>query len=456
VAPSGMDGAVNANADLEREFAGVVGDAWVAGAGEGCAYAIDGVAPRLVVTPGSPEELAEVLKLSAAAGLRVLPRGGGTKLALGNPPEAGEVCVSTVRLDKVIVYRPADMTVSVQAGVRLQSLQRTLAEKGQFLALDPPRADLATIGGVLAANSSGPLRAGYGTARDVLIGIRVAHADGVLTKAGGMVVKNVTGYDMDKLYVGSLGTLGVIVEANFKLNPLPAVEKTVAGRFGDARGAESAVDALVYSVLSPNSVEMLNEGATRSVDMGGGATVSRMLLVKFGARAEAVERQIRDAAGMIEEAGGEVAGVLEGADQLRVWNALRNLPHTLAKDAVICKISSLSSSFGPVLRTVEDCAREEGLQAPAWGRAINGVAYAALTGAPAAPEKLRGAIESLRMRLGRLKATLVIESCPTEVKRGLDVWDGDLDANALDVMRSIKAKFDPGRVLNPGRFVGGI
>src|SRR5262249_45858493 len=159
--------------------------------------------------------------------LAVCPRGSGTKRGLGSPPRRCDLIVSTERLDQVVEYAPANLTVVAQAGVTLASLQQTLAPANQHLPLDPPFASAATLGGIVATNASGPRRLGYGTARDLVIGTRVATTGGLLTRSGGRVVKNVAGYDLNKLYIGSLGTLGLIVEIGFKIAPRPALQTTV-------------------------------------------------------------------------------------------------------------------------------------------------------------------------------------------------------------------------------------
>src|SRR5438270_5712299 len=184
-------------------------------------FAIDGIEPDVAVEPASAEQLQRVLTEAHEASITVVPFGGGTHMALGNLAESYDAALSIRRLDRVVEYEPADLTVTVEAGVRLVDLQAKLAEHGQFLPLDPPGGDAASVGGVLAANAWGPLRHAVGTARDWLLGISIVHADGTLTKGGGRVVKNVAGYDMPKLYIGSLGTLGVIAGATFKVAPLP-------------------------------------------------------------------------------------------------------------------------------------------------------------------------------------------------------------------------------------------
>ncbi|MCY3801941.1 MAG: FAD-binding oxidoreductase [Chloroflexi bacterium] len=415
-------------------------------------WSVDGLSPQVCVEPHSAEEMAAVLKAADDARAAVVPRGSGTKLALGNVPSDYRISVSTARLDKVLEYTPADMTVSVQAGITLAELQKILAQENQFLPLDPPYGETATIGGVLAANSSGPLRAAYGTARDLLIGIRVAHPDGLVTKAGGKVVKNVTGYDLNKLYTGSLGTLGVIVEANFKLQPFPAVQRSVLAVM-QPDAASNAVDALVDSVLMPSAVDLFDSRALSRLSPN--ANGGRGLLVKFGGNAKAVDRQIRDIRSICSEA--THIDVLSGEEQELVWNNARELQvAAAAAGAAVCKISVLSSEVPQVFDEVRPAADSAGLEAMVWGRAVNGICHAAIYGADSDPAAVRSAIELLRSRLGGGSRSVVVESCPPAVKDGLDVWGDTVDPVALRIMKSIKQKFDPNYTLNPGRFVGGI
>ena len=208
------------------------------------ADAVDGVQPRFLAEPGSVEEVAEVLRAADAAGLRTVARGGGTKLGWGNPPDGVELVLSTARLGRVLEHAAGDLVTRVQAGVRLADLQAELAPAGQLLGLDPPEAE-ATVGGIVAANASGPRRLRYGTVRDLLIGVTVVLADGTVAHAGGKVVKNVAGYDLGKLYTGSLGTLGVVVEAIFRLHPVPAAAAVVAAEVEGPEQVGSAVRALL-------------------------------------------------------------------------------------------------------------------------------------------------------------------------------------------------------------------
>jgi glycolate oxidase FAD binding subunit len=255
---------------------------------------VDGVAPRERVTPSSAEELAARLDEAARNGDAVAAVGGGTQLDLGMPPTRLDVVIETTGLNRVVEYEPADLTVTVQAGMRFAELQRVLAEQGQFLALDPPLEDGATIGGLIATNASGALRFAFGTARDLVIGTRVANPDGTVTHAGGRVVKNVAGYDLNKLYIGSLGTLAIIVELSFKLAPIPPAAAAVAGELSDAAAARSLIGAVVRSPLSPLAIEL---------------TGSRRVVFRVGGYPQAVERQQRDLSRLIEQHGGAVVEV---------------------------------------------------------------------------------------------------------------------------------------------------
>ncbi len=431
----------------------IVGDAWLDTGGDAGLPPVDGVRPALRVSPGDAEEVASLLQLCAEHEAAVIPTGSGSALDLGNVPSGADVLLSTSRLDQILQYTPADMTVSVQAGASLAGLQAELATHGQFLPIDPPNAGRATIGGVVATAASGPRRTGYGAVRDLLIGIRMAHPDGQTTRAGGMVVKNVTGYDMGKLYTGSLGTLGVIVEANFKLLPFPADEQTAVGLFGDAPGCSRALDALVDSVLMPNSVEILDSAAATAV-LGDNSAAARAILIRFGGRPEAVDRQVGDARSIFEECGAGVL-TLAGDDQLHAWQALAELSDApSAGPAVRCRVSVLSSQVELVFAHAEAVAAAAGLSLAIWGRAFDGVINVTLAGD--GDQRLTAAIESLRAEVTTLPGSLIVEACPLGVKRQTDVWGPGADPGAVEIMRSIKAKFDPRGVLNPGRFAHGI
>jgi glycolate oxidase FAD binding subunit len=254
---SGIEAALSA-ADLEWQAIGTDDDL----------FTVAGVRPGCLCAPATVDEVSAAVRAASAAGGAVIPWGGGTRMSLGFPPRSADLVLQTFRLSEIVEYEPADLTVTVQAGMPLADLQARLGAEGQMLALDPAAADRATIGGLIAANASGPLRLLYGTARDVVIGTRVVNADGIISKAGGRVVKNVAGYDLNKLYVGSLGTVGVIVELSFKLHPLPANEGMLLAAFSSAAEAAAPIAALMRSPLGPAAVELLDAGGARRCRAG--------------------------------------------------------------------------------------------------------------------------------------------------------------------------------------------
>jgi len=221
-------------------------------------YAVDGMLPRFAIIPETVEQASQAVALANQQGLTLITRGGGSRLNLGGIPERFDVLLETTKMTRLLEHEAPDLTCHVEAGITLAELQAKLATKGQRLALDPPDAQQATIGGILASNASGPKRLRYGTARDMVIGLRVVQASGEIARSGGSVVKNVAGYDLNKLYIGSLGTLGIIVEANFKLQPLPINERTLILTFSNAEDALGTVIAVLGSLLTPSAIELID------------------------------------------------------------------------------------------------------------------------------------------------------------------------------------------------------
>jgi glycolate oxidase FAD binding subunit len=392
---------------------------------------IDGFRSRETVTPTSAEELADALHQADQQQLAVAPLGGGTQLDLGNPPARLDLALQTTGLNRVVEYEPADLTVTVEAGLRFAELQKTLAEQGQMLALDPPTMPDATIGGLVATNASGPLRFAHGTARDLVIGTRVANTDGALTRAGGRVVKNVAGYDLNKLHVGGLGTLGVIVELSFKLAPIPPALGTILGQFPEVSAARDLLAAVVHSWLSPLAIELVGSGV-----LGTGAAV----VLRVGGYPEAVERQVRDLRALVEKHGGEPFEAN--------WDEITAIQLAAQRKAVVLKAAAPIAQTTALIEVIQ-----QGLPGcVAWAHAGNGIAYAACDQVPEAESLLE-----LRRRvvaLGRENASLVVQRCPTVLKRSVDVWGEP--GPALVLMRALKQKLDPNNTLNPGRYVGGI
>src|SRR5213594_2413362 len=252
------------------------------------AAAVDGQLPRWVVRPASIDQLGRIVALAHDDGLAVVPRGGGSALELGHPPARVDVLVDLSGLDQVLEYNPDDLTITVQAGITAGTLAALLAPRRQFLALDPPGAAARTLGGMTATNASGPLRARYGTMRDLLLGVRFVQADGVVTWGGSKVVKSVSGYDVPKLMVGALGSLGILAEVTLRLHPLPEVERSWLALFENPRAAQALVERVVDSALQPSRLELFN---ARALAQASAESAGAGVAVSIGSVDEAVRAQ---------------------------------------------------------------------------------------------------------------------------------------------------------------------
>ncbi|MFZ0797889.1 MAG: FAD-binding oxidoreductase [Terriglobales bacterium] len=394
--------------------------------------AVDGVLPQMVIEPGNPEEVASALKIATGAGLRVIPRGRATKMDWGNPPRAGEAILSTRRLNRVVEHAWGDMTATVEAGCTFQQLQQTLAAHGQRLALDPLWPDKATIGGILATNDSGPLRVRFGSLRDLIIGVTLALPDGTLAKSGGKVVKNVAGYDLPKLATGSLGTLGIITQAIFRLHPVPRETRTLSFSTSDGGSMNALVLAIQDCNMVPTGVQVRAGSSSTEIDL-------HELDLRFEGTSAGCEAQIEQTLRI-------ASGVRRIESPEEVWNARSKL-WSGAEPSVVCKFSLLPADLGNFLNLIRKASLPWRLVAQAVG-----VGYLRLEGADTSA--LLNGLQELRKKLEIRGGSLAILRCPLAIKSKMDVWGSAGDALAL--MKGIKAQFDPTGVLNPGRFIGGI
>ncbi len=416
----------------------IVGAGGIAPAQELSAYAVDGLTPRAAVAPSTYEQVAEVVRHAHAEGLAVIPWGGGTHMHTGNVPSRYDIALSLSRLDQVVEHEPADLTVTCQAGITLAALQRHLGQHGQLVPLGPPWNDSATIGGVLAANVSGASRHAYGAPRDFTIGLRVVTADGRITKAGGRVVKNVAGYDLCKLYIGSLGTLGVIVEATFKVAPVPSVEKTVI--LGFAKSAEACAFSaeLQRRGLALRAVQLANAALASAA----GVTKERLraLVLDIAGSPQAVDRSQRELADL---AGPAPTHLSDGDAAANLWHSMRQ-PVSPEATSLLCKASALPTRIPALIDALEAAAGPPRILA----LPTVGILYASWPDLDDA-EATIGRVREVTHDLG---GSLVIERCPPDLKHGLDVFP-EVSEPAFALMRRVKEQFDPKGVLSPGRHV---
>jgi glycolate oxidase FAD binding subunit len=443
---------------LERQLNEIVGGEHLLRGDAAAGFAVDGVVPRLVAHPGTQEQVEATVAACATAGAAITPWGGGTAMGLGNPPARLDVVLCLDRLSRIVEFDAANLVVSAEAGVRMADLEQLLAAKREVLPLDCARMDRRTVGGVIATNASGPSRLLYGTARDLVLGLRVVLASGERVRCGGKVIKNVSGYDMNKTFIGSLGTLGIITEATFKLLPMPATRATVTGVFGDLAQAAAVVTQVLTSFLLPEAMELLDPQALATVVSGLGLAGSTGygLAVALAGSPETVERQVRDFTRCFTDGKAVRTGALGAEASPAAWRELRDVPDRVggADDRVAVKIAVPISRTSGFVAKAEELGRRQGWRGAIAAHAGSGVIRVAYAIGAGAPEPVRDSIEALRREAESAEGSLVVESAPVALKRHLEAWGKP--GEALSVMRRMKAEFDPSGLLNPGRFLGGI
>ena len=442
---------------LAAKLAEIVGGDHVRSGEAAQPFAVDGVTPRWVVSPGSQSEVEAVAAACGAAGAAMAPRGGGTALGLGNPPSRLDVLVALERLARIVEFDAANLNLTAEAGVRLGELQRVLAGKREFLPLDPAGAERMTVGGLVETNASGPSRLLYGSARDWVLGLRVVLPSGERIRCGGKVIKNVSGYDMSKLLIGSLGSLGIVTEATFKLLPLPAARATVVGLFAELKPLAAAVTRTLESFLLPEALEALDPQALAAV--GGaiglaGRTGFGLAVSLAGSRAT-VERQVRDFTALLGDCKADATATAPEEGCAAAWQAIREVHARTAEPRVVAKVAVPIGRTLDLFAAAEASLRRLSLAGAVTAHAGSGVVRLdAAVGAGAPPEPLATALRALRSEAEAAGGSLVLEAAPVAIKRVLDAWGEPREG--FSVMRRLKAEFDPRGVMNPGRFVGGL
>jgi glycolate oxidase FAD binding subunit len=392
------------------------------------ADAVDGIVPRFVAEPSSVEEVGETLAWAASQKYSVLTRGAGTKLLWGPPVSSADVILSTAKLSKVVAHRHGDLTATIEAGAILRDVNGTLAQHRQWIPLDPYFGD-GTIGGIVATNDSGPRRHRYGSPRDLIIGVEFARADGRLAKGGGIVVKNVAGYDLPRVMTGSFGSLGVIVSATFKLYPLTQASKTLVVDLRDARDVGTLAGKFLSSHLTPTALEF--------------QMPPLRLLVRFESIQASVDQQAATAQALIKDAGFAARNLVD-AEERALW-----AEHTAQHDGAAVKVSTLPTELPAALTLVERSAGTGNFHAA--GRAGLGVFALHLGGDTESQKKV---VTALRESLPPGRGSALLMRGSSELRHQLDVW-GPI-GDGLPLMTAVKRQFDPDLMLNRGRGPGGI
>lgn len=429
------------------------------------AYTIQGRPPMVVVRPTAFEGLEAALRLAAEAGAAVAPWGSGSRMALGYPPTRLDVVVSLERMDRVVSYDPADLTITVEAGLTHAALARALAPARQMLPLDPPLPGRATLGGTLATGIVGLRRSLYGAPRDLALGMRVVDAAGQPIKAGGAVVKNATGYGMTRLYIGSLGTLCVIAEASFKLAPQPEAEATILASATSPRQTLDAARAINALAVRPAAIAAMHTAALPELArLMPNHERRELLAIRLPGTEAAVRRAITEGEAALRQAGAQPLMTLDGASHEAFWASANDFPALrVGPREALARVSTLPSEAGQTLDMAEGLASEHGLRLLWLADLTTGSLWLRLSAHDDAEREgetlgrdvvfaasLRATLEAL-IRRWRIVTTL---ACPTPIKNALALWGADPSGEEL--MRDVKRRFDPDHRLNPGRFVAGI
>jgi glycolate oxidase FAD binding subunit len=456
---------------MPSQIGGIVGAAHVVDdPRELAAYELDGLSPSVAARPGTPGEIAELVKFAATENLAVIPSGARTKLGIGMPPSRYDLAIDMARLDRVISHDPGDLTLSVESGISVSKLATALAEHNQFLPLEVPFHDRATIGGTLSSGVDSPLRQLYGTPRDFVLGMEFVTGQGALAKSGGRVVKNVSGYDLHKLFLGAIGSLGIITRVNFRTFPMPQRTATILACFRWANGAFEFNRAIQKSLLRPQAVEVLSPAAASILDAAhrgkpffAGHETAWWVAVAFAGNEGVIERCERELSAMAQSADRDSLESFEKVrqdSQPRLWSSICELPAAIQASsprAAILRVSCLPKNFAGLCEGSDSIAKKFSLRIVQVFRGV-GVAYIALLPA----EENLGTMPQLKQACAAMldtsanwwKTSATIPWCPREFKSDINIWGAP--RQDFPLMQKVKQAFDPRGIFAPGRFVGGL
>ncbi len=444
--------ATSTTTGLNRELVAIVGEQYAIEDPKRTAeFAIDEVIPRAIVSPGSAEEIAAIMKLADARELVVVPVGGFTHQFTGAAPSRIDIMLRTNRLKALEHYDPGDLMIGIGAGTTLSEIDGVCGQHGQILPLDVGQPDKCSVGGALASAVHGPLKHSYGGLRDYCTGVRFVTADGKIAKAGARVVKNVAGYDLMKLMIGSYGTIAVITGASFKLYPKPRQTRTFVANFTDLDGALVFRDRVLASALTPLCLELVSPHAAEIIH---GSSHSRQAqpwrVIVRAAGSDAVLARYRAELGM------DVTREVEGPEETEIWKLIPEFTHRLFKvsrNAMLVRVDVALQDVGPVLAAAEQAALDNNFVCAVSGRVGVGamlVGFVTVAVDPPAAMQYVNTVSFLRSALPR-DGSAVILRCPVEVKRHCTVWGST--PNDLQTMQALKQAFDAKNILSRGRFL---
>jgi glycolate oxidase FAD binding subunit len=435
-------------------------------------YEIDGIAPGAGVKPSSRDEILEIIKFCAMEKLAIVPCGARSKLSMGAPPARYDVALDLTHLDHILAYDPSDLTLSIETGIPLQRLAGVLAGHRQFLPLAVPFLSRATAGGTIASGVQSPLRQAYGTARDFLLGVEFVTGNGARVKSGGTVVKNVAGYDLHKLMIGAMGTLGIITKLNFRTFPSTGATRVFIASFASAEStldfrraiAQSPLRLLTMDILSPGAIEILTSPIAARFEPGP-EPVDRLpkdkwaLCATFSGASAVRDRYQRELKQMAQQAGCDHYEILGDENNLASFGRVREfIPIALESSpaTAILKLSALPAKLAEVLAALSNTVQANAL---AWAGVTGGlgVSYIALlpsTRDGDSRQRVQTAARHIVDLTAQLGGNATIPWAPAESKQSLKIWGPD--RADFGQMRKLKQVFDPALILAPGRFAGGI
>jgi len=473
-----------------NELAGVIGRQFIkTEPGDIAKYAVDNTTPEAVIFPKNTHQVSEVVKYANREDLAIVPWGGGSKMAMGNPPKRLDLVVCTSRMNRMTDVDTANLTITVEAGVKFRDIQARLAtqedrcylpledlateanelicseraQSGCFLPIDAPFSHSATIGGVVACNSSGPRRLLYGLPRDIVLGVRFVAPNGEMVGTGGKTVKNVSGYDISKLMIGSLGTLGILCEMTLRLLPLPERMETLLVSFGSLSDLHAFVNRVFETQLLPAAVEVMNSSALGNLEMGGmpdfgfGSYVAAVALEAFEPAVNRMRVEMLDTA----KATGAKGNASIQEDQHRsFWLAVSNLVPCLAgrfSSLITVQLNYPISEWKEIAEFAENSLSASHIEHTILARAGNGLCLINLLIGRGDTAVIGKSIEAIGALLGccrKAGGTLVVLRAPTELKGDLPMW-GETRSD-FPVMKRVREQLDALGIMSPGRFVGGL
>ncbi len=452
-------------------------------------YAVDGVMPKAVIFPRNTQEVSEVVKFANREDLAIVPWGSGSKMSMGNPPERLDLVICTSRMNHMLDVDTSNLTITVEAGVKFRDIQARLATEedrcylpledlatvagevlcsdrshsGCFLPIDPSCSNTATIGGVVATNSAGPRRLLYNLPRDMILGVRVVAPNGEIAGAGGKTVKNVSGYDISKLMVGAMGSLGILCEMTFKLLPLPEKMETLLLSFDSFSDASDLANRIFETSLLPAAVEVMNSTSFTNLRMGDIPAFDPnkyVVAVAFEAFQEAVERMVTEIKDMAMIFGAKTNASIKDRAHLRFWLAVSDLDPALVEKfpgLIKAKLNYRISEWKDIFEFAHKTLAQNGIEHAILAHAGSGICLISLLMDPGSDGLMNNAVEAMAKLLERSReagGNMIIQRAPTRVKNQLKVW-GDSGSDFV-VMKRLKGQLDPSGIMCPGRFVGGL